>query len=113
MLEAGFPEGVFRNLLLKTEDIVNVINDGRVQGASVTGSVRACSCTGTPAPIDALSQCGVRFEDYWLDQILPRPYSRISAIPDSGSICFCMCWGLSMRMTSHVGRTYASIRCPP
>ena len=41
MLEAGFPEGVLQNLILKTEDIVNVINDGRVQGASVTGSVRA------------------------------------------------------------------------
>src|ERR1700740_1897537 len=39
--EAGFPEGVFQNLILRTEDIVNVINDPRVQGASVTGSVRA------------------------------------------------------------------------
>jgi hypothetical protein len=27
MLEAGFPEGVFQNLILKTEDIVNIIND--------------------------------------------------------------------------------------
>jgi acyl-CoA reductase-like NAD-dependent aldehyde dehydrogenase len=27
MLEAGFPEGVFQNLILKTEDIVDVIND--------------------------------------------------------------------------------------
>jgi acyl-CoA reductase-like NAD-dependent aldehyde dehydrogenase len=35
--EAGFPEGVFQNLILRTEDIVNVINDPRVQGASVTG----------------------------------------------------------------------------
>jgi acyl-CoA reductase-like NAD-dependent aldehyde dehydrogenase len=43
MFEAGFPEGVFQNLILKTEDIVNVINDKRVQGASVTGSVRAGS----------------------------------------------------------------------
>jgi acyl-CoA reductase-like NAD-dependent aldehyde dehydrogenase len=34
MLEAGFPEGVFQNLILKTEDIVNVINDGRVQGVA-------------------------------------------------------------------------------
>ncbi|MBV8275342.1 MAG: aldehyde dehydrogenase family protein, partial [Verrucomicrobia bacterium] len=32
--EAGFPEGVFQNLILKTEDIVDVINDPRVQGAS-------------------------------------------------------------------------------
>ena len=43
MLEAGFPEGALQNLILKTEDIVNVINDGRVQGASLTGSVRAGS----------------------------------------------------------------------
>lgn len=49
MLEAGFPEGVFQNLILKTEDIVNVINDSRVQGASVTGSVRAGSAVASEA----------------------------------------------------------------
>ncbi len=49
MLEAGFPEGVFQNLILKTEDIVNVINDERVQGASVTGSVRAGSAVASEA----------------------------------------------------------------
>ena len=49
MLEAGFPEGVFQNLILRTEDIVNVINDGRVQGASVTGSVRAGSAVASEA----------------------------------------------------------------
>src|SRR5262249_32734978 len=27
MLEAGFPEGVFQNLILKRDDVVNVIND--------------------------------------------------------------------------------------
>ncbi|MGD1087447.1 MAG: NAD-dependent succinate-semialdehyde dehydrogenase [Verrucomicrobiota bacterium] len=49
MLEAGFPEGVFQNLILKTEDIVNVINDGRVQGVSLTGSVRAGSAVASGA----------------------------------------------------------------
>jgi acyl-CoA reductase-like NAD-dependent aldehyde dehydrogenase len=49
MLEAGFPEGVLQNLILKTEDIVNVINDGRVQAASVTGSVRAGSAVASEA----------------------------------------------------------------
>jgi succinate-semialdehyde dehydrogenase len=49
MLEAGFPEGVFQNLILKTEDIVNVINDRRVQAASVTGSVRAGSAVASEA----------------------------------------------------------------
>jgi len=49
MLEAGFPEGVLQNLILKTEDIVNVINDARVQGASVTGSVRAGSAVASEA----------------------------------------------------------------
>src|ERR1700719_1336139 len=49
MLEAGFPPGVFQNLILKTEDIVNVINDPRVQGASVTGSVRAGSAVASEA----------------------------------------------------------------
>jgi succinate-semialdehyde dehydrogenase len=45
--EAGFPEGVFQNLILRTEDIVDVINDPRVQGASVTGSVRAGSAVAS------------------------------------------------------------------
>jgi succinate-semialdehyde dehydrogenase len=49
MLEAGFPEGVFQNLILKTEEIVNVINDSRVQAASVTGSVRAGSAVASEA----------------------------------------------------------------
>jgi succinate-semialdehyde dehydrogenase len=49
MLEAGFPEGALQNLILKTEDIVNVINDDRVQGASVTGSVRAGSAVASEA----------------------------------------------------------------
>jgi succinate-semialdehyde dehydrogenase len=49
MQEAGFPEGVFQNLILKTEDIVDVINDPRVQGASVTGSVRAGSAVASEA----------------------------------------------------------------
>jgi acyl-CoA reductase-like NAD-dependent aldehyde dehydrogenase len=49
ILEAGFPDGLFQNLILKTEDIVNVINDPRVQGASVTGSVRAGSAVASEA----------------------------------------------------------------
>src|SRR5262249_45316544 len=49
MLEAGFPEGVFQNLILKRDDVVNVINDRRVQGASVTGSVRAGSAVASEA----------------------------------------------------------------
>ena len=49
MQEAGFPEGVFQNLILRTEDIVNVISDPRVQGASVTGSVRAGSAVASEA----------------------------------------------------------------
>src|SRR5262245_44081364 len=49
MLEAGFPEGVFQNLILKRDDVVNVINDSRVQGASVTGSVRAGSVVASEA----------------------------------------------------------------
>src|SRR5262247_2491617 len=49
MQEAGFPEAVFQNLILKRDDIVNVINDSRVQGASVTGSVRAGSAVASEA----------------------------------------------------------------
>jgi acyl-CoA reductase-like NAD-dependent aldehyde dehydrogenase len=49
MLEAGYPEGVLQNLILKTEDIVNVINDDRIQGVSVTGSIRAGSAVASEA----------------------------------------------------------------
>src|SRR5215470_14438060 len=49
MLEAGFQQGIFQNLILKRDDIVNVINDPRVQGASVTGSVRAGSAVASEA----------------------------------------------------------------
>ena len=49
VLEAGFPKGVFQNLILKRDDIVNVINDARVQGSSVTGSVRAGSAVASEA----------------------------------------------------------------
>src|ERR1700744_179239 len=49
MLEAGFPEGVFQNLILERDNVVNVINDARVQGASVTGSVRAGSAVASEA----------------------------------------------------------------
>ena len=49
VLESGFPEGAFQNLILKTEDIVNVINDARVHAASVTGSVRAGSAVASEA----------------------------------------------------------------
>jgi acyl-CoA reductase-like NAD-dependent aldehyde dehydrogenase len=41
MLESGFPEGVIQNLVLKTEDIVNVINDSRVH--RVRRSREACA----------------------------------------------------------------------
>jgi len=49
MLEAGFPQGVFQNLIVKRSDVVNVINDARVQGASVTGSVGAGSAVASEA----------------------------------------------------------------
>src|SRR5262249_60943595 len=52
MLEAGFPEGVFQNVILDRDDVVNVINDRRVQGASVTGSVRAGSAVASEAAND-------------------------------------------------------------
>ena len=49
MLEAGYPEGVLQNLIVKTEDVVNLINDDRVQGASLTGSVGAGSSAASEA----------------------------------------------------------------
>jgi acyl-CoA reductase-like NAD-dependent aldehyde dehydrogenase len=49
MLEAGFPKGVFQNLILEQDEIVNVINDSRIKSASVTGSVRAGSAVASEA----------------------------------------------------------------
>ncbi len=47
--EAGFPEGVVGNLILNVEDVAGVIADRRIQGASVTGSVRAGSAVAAEA----------------------------------------------------------------
>jgi succinate-semialdehyde dehydrogenase len=49
MREAGFSEGVFQNLILKREEVVNVLNDPLVRGASVTGRVRAGSAVASEA----------------------------------------------------------------
>jgi acyl-CoA reductase-like NAD-dependent aldehyde dehydrogenase len=49
LLESGFPEGVFQNLILARDGVVDVINDPRVRGASVTGSVRAGSAVASEA----------------------------------------------------------------
>ncbi len=38
---AGFPEGAFQNLFVEVEDIPKLLDDPLVQGASLTGSVRA------------------------------------------------------------------------
>ncbi len=38
---AGFPEGAFQNLFVEVEDIAKLLDDPIVQGASLTGSVRA------------------------------------------------------------------------
>jgi succinate-semialdehyde dehydrogenase len=49
MLEAAFPDGVFQNLIIRRDDVVNVINDPRVRGPSVTGSVAAGSAVASEA----------------------------------------------------------------
>ena len=49
MLEAGFPEGVFQNLILDLADVAGIIRDPRVAGVSVTGSVRAGSAVAAEA----------------------------------------------------------------
>ena len=48
-LEAGFPQGVLQNLLLNVEDVAAVIRDRRIQGVSVTGSVRAGAAVAAEA----------------------------------------------------------------
>ncbi len=39
--DAGFPEGVFENLIVSHEQVPEVISDGRVAAVTLTGSVRA------------------------------------------------------------------------
>ncbi len=47
--EAGFPEGAFQNLLIPTEKIQSVIDDRRIVGVTLTGSVRAGSAVASQA----------------------------------------------------------------
>ena len=39
--EAGFPEGVFRNLLIETDQVPAILEDSRVRAVTLTGSDRA------------------------------------------------------------------------
>ena len=48
-LDAGFPAGVLQNLILNVEDVAGVIQDRRVQGASLTGSLRAGAAVASEA----------------------------------------------------------------
>ena len=47
--EAGFPEGVFQNLIIATEQIQRVIHDRRIAGVTLTGSVRAGTAVASEA----------------------------------------------------------------
>ena len=47
--EAGFPEGVFQNLIVPTEKVETIIHDRRIRGVSLTGSVRAGSAVASAA----------------------------------------------------------------
>ena len=40
-LDAGFPEGVFQNLVVDTEVIKDILSDSQIKGVSLTGSERA------------------------------------------------------------------------
>ena len=40
-LEAGFPQGVFQSLLIKNEEVENILADDQVQGVALTGSEKA------------------------------------------------------------------------
>lgn len=39
--DAGFPEGVFRTFLIKSDQVADIIRDPRIQGVSLTGSKEA------------------------------------------------------------------------
>jgi succinate-semialdehyde dehydrogenase/glutarate-semialdehyde dehydrogenase len=46
---AGLPEGVFQNLFVETERVPRILDDSRIQGATLTGSVRAGSAVAEHA----------------------------------------------------------------
>jgi succinate-semialdehyde dehydrogenase/glutarate-semialdehyde dehydrogenase len=46
---AGFPEGVFQNLFVEPERVARILDDPRVKGATLTGSVRAGSAVAEHA----------------------------------------------------------------
>jgi succinate-semialdehyde dehydrogenase/glutarate-semialdehyde dehydrogenase len=48
-IEAGFPEGVFQNLIVQTEHIEGIIRDPRVVAVTLTGSERAGIAVATTA----------------------------------------------------------------
>ncbi len=47
--EAGFPPGVFQNLIIATEHVQGIISDHRVRGVTLTGSVRAGTAVASAA----------------------------------------------------------------
>jgi succinate-semialdehyde dehydrogenase / glutarate-semialdehyde dehydrogenase len=46
---AGFPAGVFQNLFVETERVPRILDDPRIQGVTLTGSVRAGSAVAEHA----------------------------------------------------------------
>ncbi len=46
---AGFPQGVFQNLFVETERVARILDDPRIKGATLTGSVRAGSAVAERA----------------------------------------------------------------
>lgn len=87
LLEAGFLESAFQNMILKRDDIVNVINDPRVQGASVTGSVRAGSAVASEAgKVSNAGQICLAAKRFILGkrQINPCERRRTLVLPERG-----------------------------
>lgn len=54
--DAGYPEALFRNLFVDTDTVGRLIDDARVQGVSLTGSVRAGKAVARQAGA-ALKKC--------------------------------------------------------
>lgn len=59
MLEVGFPEAVFQYVILGREDVVSLMNNPLVRGASGTGTRRTVSAVASDEGKASIRRCWI------------------------------------------------------